>query len=526
MPYSRGVVSSPSQPVLVQDESIDQIRRQTLNFVGAGVTVTDTGGKTTITIPGGATNFDSPGFRSITAPAYGANNNFSSQNTAISACQDALVADGGGMMLIPPGNFYCNAPLTMKSGVHWFGFDRSSQLVFGYTGGATTGFSLIYNSFGNRIRMSQVSLYGPATDLSTLGAIDTTLSGIQLGRGAILRDMHIERFQYGIAQHADHTHIHNIDIENCLAGIVYPDGANAWGDHTYHEVTVTGNMLAGVYTPAGNSHIDHSKFDNFHVVSTPWGFLRQGAATAGWLNASEFHHLSFENVGNGAFGDLSTGGQNSMLNCIINGSGYTQNNAYKMGSLHSGDAIYLPNEVSGGYIRSDFYPFYGIVLGTAEGTIIYEGGNGAAGGGGSGFPSGIASANAIFISQYGNRFVSYIATGTITAGDLVEMVSTTSVQRVSAIVPTTGIFGVAGNSVTNGQTVWIGVDAPGYSVLSETISAANVPLVQITGTKYRVGKQSDYPANPVIGHSMAAGGGVGGAGGTTTAVTAYMDIPQ
>jgi len=37
----------------VQDEGVDLTQRDTLNFVGSGVTASDSGGVTTVTIPGG-----------------------------------------------------------------------------------------------------------------------------------------------------------------------------------------------------------------------------------------------------------------------------------------------------------------------------------------------------------------------------------------------------------------------------------------------------------------------------------------
>ena len=43
---------------LVQDEGVSVTQRATLNFVGSGVTVTDSGTKTTVTIPGGGGSLD------------------------------------------------------------------------------------------------------------------------------------------------------------------------------------------------------------------------------------------------------------------------------------------------------------------------------------------------------------------------------------------------------------------------------------------------------------------------------------
>ena len=47
------VVAAITAGHLVQDEGVSVTQRATLNFVGSGVTVTDSGTKTTVTIPGG-----------------------------------------------------------------------------------------------------------------------------------------------------------------------------------------------------------------------------------------------------------------------------------------------------------------------------------------------------------------------------------------------------------------------------------------------------------------------------------------
>lgn len=52
MPYSRVAVSTPSVPEQIRDEGSDLPLRTVMDFVGAGVTASDTAGRTLVTIPG------------------------------------------------------------------------------------------------------------------------------------------------------------------------------------------------------------------------------------------------------------------------------------------------------------------------------------------------------------------------------------------------------------------------------------------------------------------------------------------
>ena len=48
------VVAALTEGHVIQDEGVSLTQRDTLDFAGAGVTVTDTGSKTLVTIPGGS----------------------------------------------------------------------------------------------------------------------------------------------------------------------------------------------------------------------------------------------------------------------------------------------------------------------------------------------------------------------------------------------------------------------------------------------------------------------------------------
>lgn len=120
MPYSRGPVSTPSDPVLVQDEGIDLIRRQTINFAGAGVTAVDSGGKTVVTIDGSGSLFRSP-----TNAAYGAiGNGVADDTTAVQACLNA----GHGIVFVPPGIYKLTSLVTIPAGVSVWGTGSAQNL--------------------------------------------------------------------------------------------------------------------------------------------------------------------------------------------------------------------------------------------------------------------------------------------------------------------------------------------------------------------------------------------------------------
>ena len=70
----------------IEDEGTPLAQRDDLNFVGAGVTVTDAGGKTVVTIPGGST-----GSGDVVGPASAVNNNFAAFDTTTGK----LIKDSG-----------------------------------------------------------------------------------------------------------------------------------------------------------------------------------------------------------------------------------------------------------------------------------------------------------------------------------------------------------------------------------------------------------------------------------------------
>jgi hypothetical protein len=461
----------------------------------------------------GLSDINATGFRSVNA--FGAVQGVAEDQTAyFTACHDALVADGGGILYVPPGNTYLKGPITVNGTVEIMGAGiAASNLGFNTLSGSDTGagtWALQSSSATSRLRMRNIRVVGPASTL-TIGSDPCGISGLKLGRKSVLQDVAVDRFHSGVAMWGDHITLHRLDAQNCLYGCEYIASSNR-GDHSYHDCTLTGMLLAGIFIGIENE-MNHSQLNNVHFVSSPFGILRTGVADAGFMNNVNLRGCAWENVGNGAIADLSTGGQPSWANCVIDGSSYVQDDSYKYAGLSSAHTINLPGSCYGGYIRQDYYPF------TSGSTSTFN-----FGGTGPMVISDITEEAFAPIPNFATAHKAWdrngrgmdwhfsrVAAGDISVGDIVEFTSAGTVQRATGTSATKYLDGVAvragsaGSIVVVQKTGW----SMGFSFLSETVPSGITPVAQKTGAYNVVGLASDYPSNPIIGYATGAGGNSG-----------------
>jgi hypothetical protein len=197
----------------VQDESTPLTQRSTLNFLGAGVTATDTGSLTSVTIPGGTTG--NLNWINVKDSPYSATGNGTTDDrAAIQAAYDALPNTSsttnvvGGVLYFPPGRYVIGSPGLNFTAV-------KPTWILG-SNGASTGRSV------NRVNTQLISQSGNYALMQLGLEVDNaTWSGFRVENLAIY-DSSGTNTGAGIwLANSNYSYFHNVAFMNYLAGSAF-----------------------------------------------------------------------------------------------------------------------------------------------------------------------------------------------------------------------------------------------------------------------------------------------------------------
>jgi hypothetical protein len=148
------VTSGGSGYATVQDEGTARTARATLNFVGAGVTVTDdaTNSRTVVTIPGGGSATGVLPVINVKTDHGAVGDGTTSDRAALQAAAAAVPATGG-ILFLPPGTYSTDRCIDIKSNTTVMGAGMGVSIIRGRSGlggqaGTNGGYTLLGQASG------------------------------------------------------------------------------------------------------------------------------------------------------------------------------------------------------------------------------------------------------------------------------------------------------------------------------------------------------------------------------------------
>jgi hypothetical protein len=334
----------------VQDEGVARTQRGTLNFVGAGVTVTDdaTNLRTLVTIPSGGGGGGALSVLNVKTDYAAAGNGSTNDATAIQNALTAAGAAGGGIVYLPPGTYIVAKYLLIPSGVTLLGAGmgvsiiKSSGSTFRTAGGTAPdggGYSVLQATGGSRanITIQDLTVDGnESADRTALAASGVRLNsylvdmrsvtGLRIVRVATRNTWTYNMVPFncdgveiygcdvrdpgtsGIYDQLDGIHIlgssrvrvHHCKVDNrtgtdaddAIAVHVIP-GSNAITDvQVHHNVLRGGTNGNGVQVAGDTVAISHVTISHNNIYDCPFGITSQWFSSSG---GAAIRHLTIAN---------------------------------------------------------------------------------------------------------------------------------------------------------------------------------------------------------------------------------------
>lgn len=308
-------------------------------------------------------------FYNVQDPAYGAaGNGIADDGPAIQAAIDAAYTAGGGIVFFPQGAYRTTDTIWEKDGVALLGVSPvGSQINAASDFGAGEYLMAPHASDGQGV---WGNCPGPLTNLrlngvgsGSIGTSPCDMDGLMVGPWTKLYNVHTYNFRAGLVMMGDHNHLIGCKSSLNYYGVLYPTGWTSLGNHVYVDSHFDSNYFASV-AAEGGSTIDSSKFDGCHFGVGPFGFYKfngpDGANNDfGLLNNTGLYNCSFENVGNEAFCDVSTGtgnGANTFNGCYVESSAFIYHASYNLASEDTEYAVRARN-ILGTTFRQRGTPF-------------------------------------------------------------------------------------------------------------------------------------------------------------------------
>lgn len=451
----------------------------------------------------------------------------SDQSGPVLQAQTWLAAQGGGKLWFPGGITYMSGDsLPLTNLCHWEGAGKGVSKLQWLADAGAGKWAIVDGGFsGTPGSIENMDLQGPGGG-GSLGVKPCNMNGIKLGSHSWMKNMTVFSWNEGTSIIGDHNYFSNVRWVGNYWGTNFSELWASKGNFAFVSCDWASNNLACVHCAGGNT-VDMAAFFGCMLGWSPFAFLRENYANGTphsdkFMNNSQLVGCFFEYCGNAAFADYGTGTEASWLYTTIDNMMFTWNAAFKVGGAYNQNyGMDMPHGCLGGYVRMGIHPLTQGALGVFRGMAnVQIFGVGSESGGYASAPDKLFSeAGGLYDDGFGSQHFSSIATGTINQGDLVEWASSGHVQRATGVVGTRPILGVALTASTD-TSVLVRRDAFIFYPLCETV-AAGVMLAQKTGSYHLLGLASNYPANPVIGYTIGAGGNAG----ATASAASRLNIP-
>lgn len=451
---------------------------------------------------------------------YGAIGNGVFVNTAIiQQAIDEMSTAGGGIVLVPRGIFLVRNELILRSRVHLVGVGRESSYLLWDT-------DLGVNKYA--IRHQDVPIGGAfapsITNLSIRGGMPLTIGvrgwemgGVKMGPHMRMVNVEVDYFGDGVVINHDHNVLDHVQSTNCYNNVLFSANPPTRENHTFIACHFEGPLWASIAC-AGDNSISMCMFDACHFGFGPYGFYRAdmgAASTTPFIVGTTLTSCSFENTGNAAILDESTGGgdgASSLLHTTFNRCSHTSSPhaSHRFAGKSHAYTVDVRNVLNCDVFESHL-PFIVPIGGTSiwkiRGTCneSFRNHRHVA----PPTPAGQFTEGGYFMTvEVGQCEGSgFVAAGTISWGDILAWTGADNTVARMTAGTVNNFAGIAMNDATVGQVVIVAMRPGTTYILCEAITPAGTAIRPLAGTEHH---GTSAGANPIIAHAYNAGGSAGG----------------
>lgn len=245
--------------------------------------------------------------------AYGASSAASAatNRAAIEAARNAAITAGGGTIFVPPKT-YATEPFTLPNGTHIVlrGAGWTSRLNFPTDAGAGTYAIRWTGTWVNNLysRIQDLWITGPdGTGTAVVGVLSAQMSGVEMERKTILKDVRIDGFYAGVAIYGNHQRMLDCSIRNNYYNVYFrtipggdPMEGSQFGDQSFINCDLLGARFASVAI-GNNTGQTQVNWLRCHFGFSPYCFYRETGVTDGaFIAQSSFKCCDWEQWGNAA----------------------------------------------------------------------------------------------------------------------------------------------------------------------------------------------------------------------------------
>lgn len=243
----------------------------------------------------------------------------------------AAAAGTGGTIFFTAGNYVITQPLLLPGGVHLIGEGNASNISFPNdfgSGVSAIGYDSGAPNYASGSSLTRLAITGPGSS-HIMGQSPAHCDGWECSDSSDASEVTIQGFRAGIVIRRSHNTFYRVHSNNNFYNVYFADKPYGNGNHQFIGCWLDGPTMASVCV-SGDNIISGGQFLGGHVGFGPYAFLAvdpptgpvQGVA-GGFLHSVSILNVSFEQIGNGAIVDKTTGSDvDSMMGVDIRDPGF------------------------------------------------------------------------------------------------------------------------------------------------------------------------------------------------------------